>query len=165
MLAWNQLLEAQLLGVDHFAIAVRDLGESVALYTDCLGYQLVDQRVTRGERTGMVSAVLRLGPVTTVLVQGTEPESQVSRFIERFGPGVQHLALGIRDLDVAIEILSEHGIVFDTSIIESPTTRQIFTRRDPRIGVRIELIERRGEGFASDSVERLFRTLEALEAV
>lgn len=162
---WSTLLEAQILGVDHIAIAVRDLAESVAMYTDSLGYRLVDRRVTRGERTGMISAVLRLGPVTTVLVQGTEPESQVSRFIERFGPGVQHLALAVRDLEAAIDLLRDHGVAFETPIIDSAATRQIFTVRDGRFGVRYELIERRGEGFADDSVERLFRIMEAKEAV
>jgi methylmalonyl-CoA/ethylmalonyl-CoA epimerase len=165
MPTWKDLVRSHALGIDHIAIAVPDLDASVAFYTGLLGCELVDERETRGESTGMRSAVVVLGGVTIVLVQGSERESQVTRFVTHFGPGVQHVAIAVRELAPVVDLLREHGIEFETAVIESPYTRQIFTIRDPQIGVRIELIERRGKGFSDRAVEQLFRFMETRGAI
>lgn len=146
--------------VDHIAVAVEDLDEAVRWYREKLGFRLLERRVTRGECTSMVSAVLSAGRAIVVLVQGTSRASQVSRFIEEFGPGVQHMALAVTDLDEALRRLSSSGAVPDTPIIEDAGIRQVFLRRDPGSGVRLELIERRGGTFSDASVSRLFRAFE-----
>ena len=147
-------------GIDHVAIAVRDLEESVRFYTDVLGFELVERRRTEGKQTAMISAVLKAGPITVVLLQGTSPESQVSRFVEHFGPGVQHLAIGVEDLPALAEDLKREGLEFDTSVIRSPGLLQIFSHRDPGSGMMFELIERKGGDFSDQSVQSLFEQLE-----
>src|ERR1044071_5442399 len=97
-------------GIDHVAIAVHDLEESILLYTNVLGFELVERRRTEGKQTAMVSAVLKAGPVSVVLLQGTSPESQVSKFVEHFGPGVQHLAIAVEDLPTLAEDLKSKGM-------------------------------------------------------
>lgn len=161
MKAWREILKAHVAGIDHIAIAVPDLDASVGFYRDLLGCEVLARRDTRGEKTSMTSAVVRLGQTTVVLVQGNEPDSQVSRFVEACGAGVQHIALAVDDLKAVAAALSESGVRFETPLIEGPHTRQIFTVRDAAIGVRIELIERRGDGFDDRSVEQLFRFMEA----
>jgi 4-hydroxyphenylpyruvate dioxygenase-like putative hemolysin len=154
-----------LVRVDHIALAVPDLEASVAVYRDVLGFEVCSELATRGLRSGMRSAVVTLGGVTFVLVQGTEPDSQVSRFVERFGPGVQHIALEVSSLADAASILTERGLRFATPLIDGPFTRQVFTVRDAALAVRIELIERRGEGFSDAPVQRLFLHMEANELI
>ena len=146
--------------VDHVAIAVRDLEESIKLYTDVLGFELKERRRTEGKHTAMVSAVLKAGPVTVVLLQGTSPDSQVSRFVENFGPGVQHVALGVQNLPEMAEELKAAGMEFDTTVIQSPGLRQIFSKRDPGSGMMFEFIERMGGDFSDQSVQQLFEQLE-----
>jgi methylmalonyl-CoA/ethylmalonyl-CoA epimerase len=153
-------LGTQARSIDHIAIAVRNLEESISFYTGVLGFELHERRKTEGKKTAMISAVLKAGPITVVLLEGTSPESQVSKFVEHFGPGVQHLALAVEDLPATAERLREAGLAFDTSIIESPGLRQIFTRRDPGSGIMIELIERLGGDFSDQSVQNLFQQLE-----
>jgi methylmalonyl-CoA/ethylmalonyl-CoA epimerase len=147
------------ISIDHVAIAVNDVNEAVEWYASNLGFQCVERRLTRGEKTEMLSAVLKSGTAVLVLVQGVGPESQVSRFIDQFGPGVQHLALQVTDLDVAIKHFTSAGA--DIDVIEEEGIRQVFLRRDAGSGVRIELIERRGGSFNDRSVEKLFRSFEA----
>lgn len=147
-------------GIDHVAIAVRDLEESVHLYTNVLGFELVERRRTEGKQTAMVSAVLKAGPVTVVLLQGTSPDSQVSKFVEHFGPGVQHLAIGVEDLPALAEELKREGMEFDTTVIRSPGLLQIFSHRDQGSGMMFELIERKGGDFNDQSVQSLFEQLE-----
>lgn len=146
--------------VDHVAIAVRDLEESIKLYTDVLGFELKERRRTEGKHTAMVSAVLKAGPVTVVLLQGTSPDSQVSRFVENFGPGVQHVAIGVQNLPEMAEELKAAGMEFDTTVIQSPGLRQIFSKRDPGSGMMFEFIERMGGDFSDQSVQQLFEQLE-----
>ena len=150
--------------IDHVAIAVQDLEESIQHYTEVLGFELKERRRTEGKVTAMISAVLKAGPVTVVLLQGTTPESQVSRFIEHFGPGVQHLALGVQNLPEMTEELTAAGMEFDTTIINSPGLRQIFSQRDPGSGMMFELIERMGGDFSDQSVQQLFEQLEKKNA-
>jgi len=146
--------------IDHIAIAVRDLEQSIAFFTNVLGFELRERRKTEGKQTAMISAVLKAGPVTFVLLEGTTPESQVSKFIEHYGPGVQHIALGVKDLPRAAADLRDAGLEFDTSVIESPGLRQIFTHRDGGSGLMVEFIERMGGDFSDQSVQQLFEQLE-----
>jgi 4-hydroxyphenylpyruvate dioxygenase-like putative hemolysin len=148
-------------GIDHIAVAVIDLPEAIDWYTTKLGFHLVEERETRGERTSMLSAVVTAGTAVVVLIQGTTPESQVSRFIEHFGAGVQHVAFGVSDMDQAVDRLITAGAALDTPLIEDVGIRQAFLRRDPGSGVRVELIERTGGTFSDDTVRQLFRAFEA----
>lgn len=161
--AGTKVLDAisdHVLEMDHVAIAVADLEAAVTWYSKGLGFKVLERRVTKGERTSMTSAVLKAGRAVVVLVQGIEPDSQVSRFVAHFGPGVQHLAFAVEDLDAALAAVRSVGGDSDTPIIQDEGIRQAFLRRDTGSGVRVELIERRGGNFTDRSVERLFRAFE-----
>jgi 4-hydroxyphenylpyruvate dioxygenase-like putative hemolysin len=108
----------------------------------------------------MTSAVLRSGGATIVLVQGNEPESQVSKFVDNFGPGVQHIALLVDNLIATAQAAGRAGAAPDTDVLEGDGIRQVFLSRVPATGVRVELIERNGGDFSDESVERLFAQME-----
>lgn len=146
--------------IDHIAIAVKDLEASIAFYENVLGFQLHERRRTEGRATAMISAVMKAGPVTIVLLEGTSPESQVSKYVEHYGPGVQHIAFGVENMPAMAEELKAAGLEFDTNIIASPGLRQIFSARDPGSGMMYEFIERMGGDFSDDSVKSLFEQLE-----
>jgi methylmalonyl-CoA epimerase len=151
--------------IDHLAIAVRDLETSIAWYTRVLGFSVKERRTTEGVSTGMRSAVLQAGALTIVLLQGTNPESQVSQFVERFGPGVQHVAVRVADVAAAVSDLQASGLEFDTPIVGGATLRQAFSGRDQNSGLMLEIIERSVEGFGEQNVSELFRALESKGAV
>ena len=161
--ALTQSLGDCILSVDHIAIAVVDLDAAVEWYTRCLGFKLIETRTTCGERTSMVSAVLSAGGALVVLVQGTTPESQVSRFVQHFGAGVQHIAFSVNDIEVALARVLSAGGAADTPKIRDEGIRQVFLRRDAGSAVRVELIERRGGEFSDHSVQQLFRAFESAD--
>ncbi|HEX3131749.1 MAG TPA: VOC family protein [Thermoanaerobaculia bacterium] len=150
--------------VDHIAIAVHDLEASIKFYSEVLGFQLRERRETKGEKTAMISAVMVAGPITAVLLQGTSPESQVSRFVENYGAGVQHIAIGVENLPAMAEELKAAGMEFDTNVIEGGGLRQIFSHRDSGSGMMFEFIERLGGDFSDESVKNLFEQLEKKNA-
>lgn len=147
--------------VDHIAIAVKDLDEALHWYERVLGFELLGRRTTHGARTSMHSAVLRAGPITFVLTQGTSPEDQVSRFMAVHGAGVTHVALRVQNLRAVAAEFEAAGGRFATSLLECPGLLQLFTERDPLSGMMVELIQRDGGNFTDQSVERVFRDMEA----
>lgn len=146
--------------IDHLAIAVRDLECSIEWYTKVLGFAVTERRTVEGKSTGMRSAVIQAGALTLVLLEGTHPESQISQFIDRYGPGVQHVAVRVQDIVVAVEDLRASGLEFDTPVVGSAGLRQAFSRRDDGSGLMLEIIERNTDGFAEQNVSELFRALE-----
>jgi 4-hydroxyphenylpyruvate dioxygenase-like putative hemolysin len=152
--------------IDHIAIAVNDLKEALFLYEGILGFELVNQREIQGDFSGMISAELCAGGFSIVLVQGTDPKSQVSRFIEKYGPGVQHVAIAVEDIESVTNKLKLAGMGFCTDIIRGENLIQIFTKRDSNCGMMFELIKRvkSTEGFDQNNIQSLFEQLEANDA-
>ncbi len=152
-------------GIDHIAIAVPELEASIEFFTKVLGFELGERRRTEGTTTAMISAVIKAGPLTFVLIQGTSPQSQVSRYVEHYGPGVQHIAIAVENIEGVAAGLKDSGLEFDTTIIRSPGLQQIFSHRDAGSGLMIEFIDRSGTGdFTDSSVQELFSQLEAKDS-
>lgn len=158
-------LGKRLQGVDHVAIAVEDLEAAVSFYTRQLGFTEVERRTTTGRKTGMDSVVLAGGNLKLVLLKGNSEESQVTRYVRQYGPGVQHVALRVTGIETVVADLQQRGVPFDTGVLAAPGLKQAFTRRDPVSGMMFELIERTGEeGFSDENVRRLFESLEEKDA-
>jgi methylmalonyl-CoA epimerase len=157
----RSLLAATAVGIDHVAIAVRDLDAAIDHYRDVLGMELRERRQISGRISGMDSAVMEAGGLKFVLVQGDSPESNVSRYIEAYGPGVQHVAIEVPDAQEAIDDLRARGADLLTWIINGPGLDQIFTKREPNSGMQLEIIARAAnEGFDPRNVQELFEAME-----
>lgn len=153
--------DSLILRLDHLAVAVPDLEAAIRWYQRCLGFRLLERRETRGETTGMRSAVMRAGDAIVVLVQGTEAQSQVSRFIEHFGAGVHHAAFQVRNIRAALDRVEAMGSRAITDIMGDVGIQQVFLERSSDSAVLVELIETSGGTFSDRTVEELFRTLES----
>jgi methylmalonyl-CoA/ethylmalonyl-CoA epimerase len=160
----ENILKTQLadlvLGIDHVAIAVQDIDASIAWYTSTLGFSLVERSEISGDHSAMLYATLISGGSTIVLVQGTSPDSQVSKFLAEFGAGMHHIALAVSDMDLAIDRVVQAGGSTDTPVVSDDGIRQVFLQRDPATGIRIELIERHDVPFSKQNVEQLFKAFE-----
>jgi len=147
--------------IDHIAIAVRELEPAIAYFSEALGFTLVRRLTISGRRTGMRSAEMEKNGIRFVLCQGTEEESQVSRLIANYGPGVAHIALAVDDVKTTYDELKRRGMQFDTGVIEGPGLKQTFSGRDANSGLSFEFIERGAEqGFLEENVQKLFEQLE-----
>jgi methylmalonyl-CoA epimerase len=159
--ATASVLGRSAMSIDHVAIAVRDLDAAIAHYRDVLGFTLQERRQISGRISGMDSAVMEAGGVKFVLVQGDSPESNVSRYIEAYGPGVQHVAIEVPDPQEAIDDLRARGADLLTGIIHGPGLDQIFTKREPNSGIQLEIIARaENDGFDPSNVQELFEAME-----
>ena len=153
----------QMNNVDQLAIAVYNLNEAIKLYVDNYGFKLDCIRDTAGKTTGMRSAVLFSGEFSIVLLKSTAKGSQIERYLEKYGPGVQHVAFKVHNIEETYQRLSDQGVKFSTSIIEAPNLKQVFTERDPNTGMMHEYVERTensGFNFDENNINQLFHDLE-----
>lgn len=147
--------------IDHVAIAVRDLETAIAHFRDGFGFEMLERRQVSGAVSGMNSATLRAGGVTFVLCQGDTPESNVSRYVEHYGPGVQHVALAVRRQGDVLDDLRDRGADLLTGIINAPGLDQSFTTRDANSGIQVEFVTRSdNNGFEDSNVQELFEAME-----
>ncbi|MEN9868156.1 MAG: hypothetical protein RL748_3746 [Pseudomonadota bacterium] len=153
--------------IDHVAIAVRDLEESLFLYRDIFGFELINRREIKGTFSGMIAAELNARGFSIVLVQGTDPESHVTRYVQEYGPGVQHIAFEVEDVEVLSNSLKAAGIKFATDIIRGDGLIQIFTQREATCGMMFEFIQHTDSynGFEEFNIRQLFEQMEARNAI
>ncbi|HEV7608495.1 MAG TPA: VOC family protein [Steroidobacteraceae bacterium] len=151
--------------VDHVAIAVRDLDAAVEMYQSIFGFALLKRREVQGKFSGMRSAEMDGGKFTIVLIEGTDPASQVCRYVDRYGPGVQHIAIVVDNLEATARQLADSGAQFATEIIRGDGLLQLFTKREDNSGMMFEFIERTEvTGFQAQNIQKLFDQLESTAA-
>jgi methylmalonyl-CoA/ethylmalonyl-CoA epimerase len=61
------------------------------------------------EGYGVEVATVRIGPTAIELVQGTTPDSPITKYIEKRGPGIHHIALEVDDIVTELARLQENG--------------------------------------------------------
>ncbi|MEM0026061.1 MAG: methylmalonyl-CoA epimerase [Zestosphaera sp.] len=129
--------------LDHIGIAVKNLDEAVRFYRDVLGLEL--EGVEEVPEESVKVAMFRVGDTHIELLQGTTPESAISKFIEKRGEGIHHIAVRVEDVDKSVEVLKSRGavLVYDKSKLVSKGSRKInFVHPKSTGGVLLELVER-----------------------
>jgi methylmalonyl-CoA/ethylmalonyl-CoA epimerase len=127
--------------ISHLGIAVRSIEDSLKLYTDVFGLQLAGTEVVPEQKVKV--AFLPVGESRIELLEATEPDSAVAKFIEAKGEGIQHIAFQVENVEKAIEAAKELGM---RMIDEKPRkgaggARIAFMHPKSTYGVLIELCE------------------------
>ena len=127
--------------VDHVGIAVKDLDESVKFY-ESLGFKASGYEVVAEQKVKV--AFLPCGDSEIELLERTEPDGPIARFIEKNGPGIQHIAIRVDDIDKALEELKEKGVrlIDQTPRYGAGNARIAFVHPKATGGVLLELTQR-----------------------
>lgn len=132
-----------LIGIDHVGVAVADLDEGIEFWTRTVGLRLVHREVNQEQQ--VAEAMLRAGDGTTELqlLAPTDATSTIAKFLDRRGPGLQQLALTVRDVVAAAERLAEHGITVLHDQPRTGTAGSLINFVHPRdtAGVLLELVQ------------------------
>lgn len=94
--------------IDHIGIAVRSLEEAIKFYGSALGLEVVRIEEVPDQRTRV--AILPVGESRIELLEGTDKDSPVARFIAARGEGMHHLCLQVHNLEDELVRLREAGI-------------------------------------------------------
>ncbi|MBP7079291.1 MAG: VOC family protein, partial [Synergistales bacterium] len=94
--------------IDHIGIAVASLDEALKFWERSLGIKCtgVEEVAEQKVRT----AFLPLGDTEVELLEATDPESPVAKFIEKRGEGIHHLAIRVDNLEEALEKMKALGL-------------------------------------------------------
>jgi len=94
--------------IEHIGIAVTSLEVAIPYYETLLGTkcyateEVADQKVK--------TAFFKVGQTKIELLESTDPEGPIGKFLEKKGPGVHHLAFAVDDVDSALQQANEAGI-------------------------------------------------------
>ncbi len=134
--------------IAHIGIAVRNLDEALSLYHDTLGLPLQGRETVESDRVTV--AFLPVGDTQVELLEATDPESPVARFIEKRGEGVHHVAFQVDDVEEALRAFRERGfrLIDETPRTGAGGARVAFVHPRSTNGVLIELCEKAAESAA-----------------
>jgi len=126
--------------IDHLGIAVRSLDEALKFYETQLGLQVVMRETVAQEKVNV--AMLPVGNPRIELLEASEPNSVIAKFIEKRGEGLHHVALKVPHLLVSVERLRTAG----ARILNEPQTGAgghlyVFVHPASTGGVLLELIQ------------------------
>jgi LAO/AO transport system kinase len=99
-------LRSRLCSIDHLGIAVKSLDAAVAFY-ETLGLTVEHRETVETEKVHV--AMLPAGDSRIELLEPSAPDSPISKFLEKRGGGLHHLALKVPDLAGAVERLRASG--------------------------------------------------------
>lgn len=92
--------------IDHLGIAVKSLAAARAFY-EKLGLEVVGEEVVEHEKVRI--AMLPVGESRLELLEATDPDSPIARFIAKRGEGLHHVALQVNNLASVVERLKKAG--------------------------------------------------------
>ena len=111
--------------IDHVGIAVRSIEDVVKIYSDLMNLEVgkMEELETRGLRI----QVFRVGESRFEILEPTREESEISKFLERRGEGIHHIALRVDDIEKAFNRAKELGFkVIGDSIQKGAGGRRVF---------------------------------------
>ena len=93
--------------IEHLGIAVKDLNVSIPLYEKL--FQTPCYKTEAVESEGVKTAFFQIGESKIELLEASNPESPIAKFLEKRGAGFHHVAFEVDDIDEEIERLSNEG--------------------------------------------------------
>ena len=95
--------------IEHIGIAVNNLGEATLLYEKLLGVPAYKEELVLSEQVKTI--FFRTGTTKIELLQATNPDSIIAKFIAKNGEGIHHLAFEVEDIKLEMARLKKEGFV------------------------------------------------------
>ncbi|MBS4065117.1 MAG: methylmalonyl-CoA epimerase [Chitinophagaceae bacterium] len=98
-----------MLRVEHIGIAVKNLSVSVPLFEKLLNTSCYKTETVEGEKVN--TAFFKSGDTKIELLESTTADGVISKFIEKKGEGMHHIAFEVEDIHLEMERLKKEGFV------------------------------------------------------
>lgn len=93
--------------IEHIGIAVKDLGKANKVYESLLNTKVYKEEEVRSE--GVKTSFLKVGESKIELLEGTNDDSPISKFISKKGEGIHHIAYDVDDIEKEMLRLKNEG--------------------------------------------------------
>lgn len=128
--------------IDHIGVATNSIDESATFYLDALGLEVAETETVLDQKVRV--AMLPVGESRIELLEGTSADSPISKFLEKRGPGMHHIALRVDDINLALIQMKQRGARLIDEVPRSGAGGCLvaFVHPSSTGGVLIELVER-----------------------
>lgn len=125
--------------VEHIGIAVKNLAVSIPLFEKLLNSSCYKTELVDNEKVN--TAFLKTGETKIELLESTDPDGVIARFIEKKGEGIHHIAFDVKDIEAEMERLKTEGFVLlnETPKMGADNKMVCFLHPKHTNGVLIEL--------------------------
>ncbi|GEJ45671.1 MULTISPECIES: methylmalonyl-CoA epimerase [unclassified Chryseobacterium] len=127
--------------LEHIGIAVKSLGVSDELFARLLGKESYKKETV--EREGVVTSFYGTGESKIELLEASNPESPISKFIDKKGEGIHHLAFGVENILDEVKRLKKEGFQFISEEPKEGADNKLVVFLHPKStnGVLVELCQ------------------------
>ncbi len=95
--------------IEHLGIAVTDIKESLRVFESLLGTKCY--KVEEVESEGVKTAFLQVGESKIELLEATNPDSPIAKYLEKRGQGIHHIAFEVDNIQNEINRLINEGFI------------------------------------------------------
>lgn len=127
--------------IEHIGIAVKSLALSDELFEKLLGKSPYKKETV--SREGVTTSFYEAGATKLELLEAHHPESAVSKFIEKRGEGIHHIAFKVEDIHWEIKRLKKNGFIFISEKPKEGADNKLIVFLHPKStnGVLVELCQ------------------------
>ncbi len=94
--------------IEHIGIAVEDLEKAIEYYENVLGLKCYAVEEVKDQK--VKTAFFKVGQTKIELLESTEPDGPIGKFIEKKGQGIHHIAFNVQDLPNALKEAEDKGV-------------------------------------------------------
>ena len=129
--------------IDHIAVVVQDMEAALKVYRDGLGLPLARVEDVPAEAVKVAFLPMPEGDGEVELVQPTDEESGIARFLAKRGQGIHHICFRVDDIQAAMDHVVANGlqVIEDEPRVGSQGQKYVFIHPKSAHGVLIELYE------------------------
>jgi methylmalonyl-CoA/ethylmalonyl-CoA epimerase len=95
--------------IEHLGIAVKSLDESIPYYEELLGTKCYSIEDVKDQKVR--TAFFRIGQTKIELLESTDPEGPIGKFLEKKGEGIHHIAFAVNNADQALKSAEDKGLM------------------------------------------------------
>ncbi len=127
--------------VEHIGIAVKNLEKSNKVFSKIFGEGPYKKEEVVSE--GVYTSFFRCGPNKIELLQSTDPDGPISKFLDKRGEGIHHIAFAVSDIESEMNRLKEEGFILlnDKPKLGADNKLVCFIHPKSSNGVLIELCQ------------------------
>lgn len=127
--------------VEHIGIAVKDINSVNEVYTKL--FQEAPYKLESVKSEGVDTSFFKIGGTKIEFLMATDPESAISKFIDKKGEGIHHIAFEVEDIDSEMDRLRSEGfkVLSESPKLGADNKRVCFVHPKSTNGVLVELCQ------------------------
>ncbi len=128
--------------IDHLGIATREINEALKFWQDALGLENIHTEEVVEQK--VLTAMLPIGDTRIELLEPTSPDSPISKFLEKRGGGIHHIAVEVENIEESLATLKARGVklIDETPKAGAGGCLVAFVHPSSTNGVLLELVQK-----------------------